>query len=162
MRAWKKVVLITGLVLAAALPAYASGIEILGDLEITTEETTTLTGVWDISDEAAYFLWFVDDAIVDGDITSGQTGSDTFVFGPAAVGTYEVFFGIWDSATNQSGYQTVTVTVTLPLPVEVHKNHRQCVKATVQNTPSGPGKGKIVSEKAHQKGCSCDTPPPVF
>lgn len=150
--------LVTGLVLFLALPAYAAELlEVTGDLEITPTETTVLTAEWNFSQPVAYYFWHIEGiGYVDFNEVSGSAGTLSYVFGPAALGSYVVTFGIGDGGDFWA-MQSVTVTV------EPHKNHGQCVKDTAQSTPSGKGKVKVVSEKAHQKGCSCGTtPPPVF
>ena len=141
----------------ASVPAYAvpppfeATITITGDLDIETGETTTLTSEWTTNKDVTRCEWSVD-GVGEGEVSiSGSSGSEQFAFTPASAGDYEITFRIWHhTQTDRDASESVTVTVTDPAPPDpdVWKNHGQYVKSVAQETPSGPGKGQIVSEAA--------------
>ncbi len=140
----------------SAVPAHAQlDAVITGDLDIELGQSTTLTAMWDGVENASY-LWLVNRVVVDGGAVAGWSGSASYTFTPATTGSHIIEFGAFNDFVY--AYQILTVVVTVAAPKPVHKNHGQCVSATARATPSGKGKGAVVSEKARKKGCSCETP----
>jgi hypothetical protein len=159
LRSGSVVVVITLAMMLAAVPVSAADdptVEITGDFEITTEESTTLTGTWNGGGAVNNLSWSVDGAVVaTGSFAPLDVGTDTYDFSSDEAGSFLVEFAVWHQTPsgniNRLVSTAVTVEVTEPeaVPDEPEwKNHGAYVSSVAHATESGPGKGAVVSEAA--------------